>query len=263
MSEYVMAKKVQLTDVVLQLLDEKVEFFLDSTLEPTIRVPDDGFQQEWPADSQRVHDLLNAIYYDATKGTILKSAQREFLLSQIREECRKGGRRLSDIEVEQTDNDVIVQGLLHFMNTHDEFNDLTAVLLGLLRKAQIEGKFSQREEIPVFTNIFSRRLRRLIPVLRGYGIEVSIEHKESGSHCKVVRLESFSVEPDASLLAPVETDDSQHKSSGESSGASPRKGRDLQTADGADGETRIDSPADKSGTQSVTKSLKDAEGGDQ
>ena len=67
--------------------------FLNSRLEPTLHVPDDAFQQDWPAVSQRVQDLLTAIYYDISKGSVLKSSEREFLLAQIQEECRRGVRR--------------------------------------------------------------------------------------------------------------------------------------------------------------------------
>lgn len=249
MSE-IKTKSTPLTDVIAQLVKDGVEFFLNSQLSPTVLIPDDAFQKEWPADSQRVQDLLTKVHYEICNKAksevestepvpLLRSTEREFLLSMIREECRDGGRRLTEVEAEETDQDPIVQAVLFHMNATKEIKGRTSVLLGTLRQYQNEGKVSQAEEIPVFANIFSRRLKRLIPTLRGYGVEITIDHQEDGSHCTMRRLESFQSEPDAT---DATADDKGSESSGQSSGATPKKGSNLQRADGADGENRFDSP---------------------
>jgi hypothetical protein len=86
------------TATIEQLKKDGLEFYLNSRLEPTVRIPNDAFQKEWPVDSQRVQDLLVAVHYDISEGGILRSLERDFLLAQLREECRNGGRRFSEFE---------------------------------------------------------------------------------------------------------------------------------------------------------------------
>ncbi len=237
-------REVRRSKLIQQLREEEVQFFLNSILEPTVHIPGDAYQKDWPADSQRVCDFVTAAYYDLNV-TILSSAEWEFILSQIREECRAGGRRASETEAPQTDKDVIVQAALHLVNERAEFDDLTSVLVGLLRTIQLNGKNAQHEEIPAFTNIFSRRLRRLIPVLKGYGVEVSLRHEEDGSYCSLKRLPGFQREPDSATTLARTADDASRQSSGQSSGGTATKGKEFRKADGADGETRFDDPKDK------------------
>jgi hypothetical protein len=238
-------KKRKRSRLIEQLRDaEKMTFFLNSVLEPTVHISGDAFQKDWPADSQRVTDLVTAVYYDQNE-TILSYAEREFILSQIREECRAGGRRPSETEAPQTDKDVIVQAIMYLMNEQPAFDDQTCVLLGKLRFIQMEAKTAQHEEIPAFTNIFSRRLRRLIPVLKGYGIEVSMRHQEDGSYCKLVRLATFQREGDSTTTLAKAADGENRQSSGQPSGGTAKKGKDFRKADAADGEPRFDDPKDK------------------
>jgi hypothetical protein len=227
-----------------QLKEDGVEFFVNSQLEPTVRIPTDGFQTEWPADSLRFQDHLVSVYYEISNGEILKASERDFLMAQIREECRKGGRRLTEPEATETENDVIVQATLALMNRVSEFSTPTVQLLDYLQKIQKEGCLATSEGIPIFTNIFSRKLSRLIPVLRGYGVEVVMEHKESGSHCTLKRMPSFQIEP---KLQEAIADGSRNTSSGKSSAATTGTGTDLPSPDDTDGEFRGDDPKANNG----------------
>jgi hypothetical protein len=220
-----------------QLKEDEFEFFLNTDLEPTVLIPGDAFQNEWPVNSERFQDQLISVYYEISKGKILKTNDRDFLMAQIRLECHKGGRRLTEPEAEKTDKDVIVQAILALMNEQLEFSGQTAVLVNRLRKIQSEGKVSFSEEIPIFTNIFSRRLNRLIPVFRGYGIEVEMEHKESGSYCTLKRLETFQREPS---VQEAKADGSMNQSSGQSSGANHNAGKQMRHSDDTDGEIRVE-----------------------
>jgi len=218
-------------EVFEQMQKDGNEFFLNSQLRPTVKIPSDGFQKEWPIDSQRVQDLVISLYYEKTNERIT-TADREYLMALIREECRHGKRSHTEDEAEETDKDVIVQAVMCHMNKHKMFKDRTIVLLKHLQKIQRSNQTSFEEFIPVFTNIFSRRLRRLIPVLRGYGIAVTLEHRDDGSYCSLQRLDSFDKEPNA--------DDVQPESSGASSGGTTNEGENLPPADDSDGESRID-----------------------
>lgn len=244
------SKVAKWTDIFQQLQEDNVEFFLSTQLEPMVLIPGDGFQKEWPVDSQRFQDYLVTIYFECSEGGILNSIHRDFFMSQIREECRKGGRRLTVPDTVDTDEDVIVQAAIELMNQQGEFSAPTAVLSKKLRDIQASGKIS-RDEIPIFTNTFSRKLNRLIPVLRGYGIEVVIDHKESGSHCTLKRTELFQTEKS---LEDIQADGSIVESSGSSSVATSIRGRDLPQPDDADGEFRPDLSKTSNGP-SESKSL--------
>ena len=258
MSKKSKSSDAQWTDIYTQLQEDKVEFFLNTHLEPTVLIPSDGFQTEWPVDSLRFQDLLVSVFYEISNGAILKTNERDFLMAQIREECRKGGRRLTEPEAAETDEDVIVQAVLALMNREPEFSNQTVILVKSLRKIQKEGCLSSSEEIPIFTNIFSRKLSRLIPVLRGYGVEVVMEHKESGSHCSLKRLESFQKEP---KFEEAMADGSTNTSSGQSSGVTPMRGMALPSTDDADGEFRADPPRANNGASDLKTPATTKKGG--
>jgi hypothetical protein len=238
-------KESPLITVFSKMQTDKCEFFLSSQLCPTVKVLDDGFQQEWPADSQRIQDLVISMFYEET-GDRITAAARDLLMALLREECRKGGRRYTEAESQETDSDVIVQAVLYHVNKNGSFTGRTVDLVKALREAQKSGHFSESESIPVFTNIFSRRLRRLVPVLSGYGVAVTMEHKEEGSHCTLQQLDSFQREPLA--------DDIQATASESSSDVTPRQGKDLPPADDSDGENRVDPSISKRQTAASEES---------
>jgi hypothetical protein len=127
---------------------------------------------------------------------------------------------------------------------------------------QATGALHYTDDIPVFTNIFSRRLRRLIPALKGYGVSVSIEHKEDGSHCTLDCLETFQSEP---TIAVTQADASSVESSASSSDVTVRKGKDLPPTDDSDGENRVDPPISKRQTaaseeSTVTETCQESQG---
>ncbi len=223
-------KKLFINEMMQLMKDDNLEFFVNSQDEPTVHVPDDGFQQDWPADSARVRDWIVLNFYETSGGQQISTTTEALLLAHIREECRKGGRRLSEAEAAETDQDIVVQAMICLINKQEKFQGLTYLLLQRLIDFEKTGALTKSEDLPRFVNIFSRRLRRQIPALRGYGIDVIIEHREEGSFCKVSRLENFVVEPD----------DDRKESSGEPSGVNISHGKDLPLADDSDGKLRQD-----------------------
>ena len=250
-------REVLWSDIYIQLQEDKIEFFLNTQLEPMVMNPNDGFQTEWLVNSQRFQDLLMSMYFEISNGGILKSIERDFLMAQIREECRKGGRRLTEPETAEADEDVIVQAVLFLVNSLSKttvttvFNDRTVVLLQKLRSFQTDGSISFAEEISIFTNIFSRKLTRLVPVLRGYGVQVDLSHGEEGSRCKLTRLEAFQFEPNAGQVQPS-ADGKRNESSGSSSVAKPMTGSKIQRTDGTDGTVRFENDDREVGTTTQT-----------
>jgi hypothetical protein len=107
---------------------------------------------------------------------------------------------------------------------------MTATLLTKLNEPNVIRHVKGVEELPALVNIFSRRLNRLTPALRGLGIEVSIWHKEDGSYCSLKRLGHFVKEADALT----------RQASGDPSVTTTKKGKDFKPADGSDGSERFD-----------------------
>ena len=68
MSKKSKSSDAQWTDIYTQLQEDKVEFFLNTHLEPTVLIPSDGFQTEWPVDSLRFQDLLVSVFYEISNG---------------------------------------------------------------------------------------------------------------------------------------------------------------------------------------------------
>lgn len=233
----------QTTCMVREMAKQEVEFFLNSANEPTVRMPTDPFQQEWPADSQRVIDHMQLLYHEVEKS-LPSRAHLNLSMMMLREECRNGGRRLSQAEEAEKDNDPILQTLHEFTSSKCSYHGRTSILLSALRDIH----FSRNDHIgTVFTpfiHVFSRKLRRLIPTLRGFGIEVSISHQEDGSYCTVKRLPDFQVEV---------TDASEDQTSAPYT----RLGTNLPEPDGTDGNIRM-SPGR---TEEAGPQVGDTEGG--
>ncbi len=223
-------KTVSLKKVVSDLKDDGAEFFVNAKHEPVVRLPKTPFQQYWPADHDRIVAHVSSVYHDLSEGGYIKSAELSSLLALLKEECYTGGRCLTELESPEVERDPIVQAVLCYMNTTGEFDGMTATLLEKLREKDIFCNVRGIEDFPVLTNIFSRRLNRLMPALRGLGIEVRVEHKEDGSHCKMTRLKTFTKEADALT----------RQSSANPSVANPKKGKDFKPTDGSDGTERFD-----------------------
>ncbi len=212
--------------IVNEMRNQEHEFFLNSENEPTVRVPTDAFQQEWPVDSQRITDLMQLLYHELMAK--LPSRQELTLASaMLREECRNGGRRLSQAEVAERDGDPIVQALHEFTSSNGNYHGRTAVLLSMLRELHGNRCEQMGPVISPFIHVFSRKLRRLIPTLRGYGIDVAIVHQEDGSYCTTKKLANFELEvADASTTL--------------SSAANGMSGKELPPPDDTDGNIRIE-----------------------
>ncbi|MEZ6142073.1 MAG: hypothetical protein R3B84_16025 [Zavarzinella sp.] len=223
-------KAVSLTNLIANLKELKLEFYVNTKNEPVVFLPDSPFEKYWPAVHDRVASYICTVYYDLSEGGHIKPSDFTALLYLLKEECYKGGRRLTEIESPEAEKEPIIQALLCYLNRYDSFEGMTATLLNKLSEQEIARKITGFENFPVLTNIFSRRLNRLKPVLRGLGIEADIWHEEDGSHCKVKRMSDFRVESDAFT----------RQSSGIASVAIPIKGKDFHPTDGSDEKARFD-----------------------
>lgn len=212
--------------MVTEMRSQGHEFFLNSENEPTVRVPTDAFQQDWPADSQRITDLMVLIHHELMER-VPNRQELSLALAILREECRNGGRRLSQDEVAQRDSEPIVQALHEFTSSNGEYRGRTAVLLTMLRELHRNRCEHLGPDITPFVHVFSRKLGRLITTLRGYGIDVSIDHQEDGSYCTTRKLNNFKMEvTDASASIASASND--------------LAGKDLPPPDDTDGNIRIE-----------------------
>lgn len=228
-------KTVPLQDVIAEVVRVGVQFFVNTKNEPVVFLPDNPFQQYWQAGHDRVESYLAAVYHDLSNGGYLKPAEQAAVICLLKDACYKGGRRFTELESPEAEKEPIIQALLYFINGVESFDGMTATLLSKLNEREIMRNVRGIEDFPILTNIFSRRLNRLTPVLRGLGIEVSIWHEEDGSHCKLKRLPNFAKEADALT---------RHASANPSV-ASPKEGKDFKPTDGSDGNERFDDAPQK------------------
>ncbi len=228
-------KTIPLAKVVKDLKENGALFFVNAKHEPVIYLPRTPFQRYWPAGHDRVVSHVSSVYHDLSNGGYIKPTELAALLALLKEECYTGGRCLTELESPEVERDPIVQAVICFMSTTEVFDDMTATLLEKLRKTEIFRNVRGIEDFPILTNIFSRRLNRLTPALRGLGIEVCVQHKEDGSYCKMTRLKGFMKEVDALT---------RHASANPSV-ASPKQGIDFKPTDGSDGNERFDDAPQK------------------
>jgi hypothetical protein len=219
-------KAVPLSKVIKQLIDDGKQFFVNSLLKPVVHIPDDPYQQYWEVTHERFLAHVSAVYHALT-NEYLKTADRDMLIELLKEECYKGGRRLTEVEAALVEKDSIVQAVLLFLrNRKDDFDGLTRNLLAELRKDFIQDRIVPPDpDFPILTNIFSRRLNQLVPALRDLGVSCQINHEEDGSHAKVQKLAHF--KPVADAL--------EKKASGQPSAASADPPKGIAAPDGSDG----------------------------
>lgn len=182
------------TEIVKKMKEDGGEQFESSNGDPMVILPGDNSRREWLCNSQRVQDWVAMEYYSRTLNMIDKITLY-FTLLFLREECRVGVCRPSESEMDENENHPIVQGMQLVVNITPRFEGRTADLQDRLLKEQDNGNISRKEEIPQLTNQFSRQLKNLIPELKELGIDIKIEHRESGSYVKIRRLKNFAVEP--------------------------------------------------------------------
>jgi len=218
-------KSPPLSKVTEKLIEEGKQFFLNSLLKPVVFIPDDPYQQYWEVTHERFLAHVSAAYHAMTKE-YLKTAERDMLIELLKEECYKGGRRLTEVEAALVEKDSIIQAvLLYLSNIKEAFDGLTRDLLRELRKDFIQDRIVPPDpDFPVLTNIFSRRLNSLMPALRDLGVHVETSHAEDGSHCKLRKLETFKSVADAL----------DSKASGQPSELTPAAAKGMAAPDGSD-----------------------------
>jgi hypothetical protein len=219
-------KTAPLSKVIQQFIDDGKQFFVNSLLKPVVFIPDDPYQQYWEVTHERFLAHVSAEYYALTKE-YLRTTERDMLVELLKEECYKGGRRMTEVEAALVEKDSIVQAVLLFLsNRKDDFDGLTRDLLAELRAAFIQDRIVPPDpDFPVLTNIFSRRLNQMVTALRDLGICGEVAHAEDGSHCRLRKLENFRPVADA-----LRTD-----ASGQPSVATTDRPKGTAAPDGSDG----------------------------
>ncbi|MBX9681563.1 MAG: hypothetical protein K2X38_22640 [Gemmataceae bacterium] len=89
-------KTAPLSKVIKQLIDDGEQFFVNSLLKPVVHIPDDPYQQYWEVTHERFLAHVSSVYHALT-NEYLKTAERDMLIELLKEECYKGGRRLTGV----------------------------------------------------------------------------------------------------------------------------------------------------------------------
>jgi hypothetical protein len=243
--------KSRIGQLVKFLSENGYEFAMNADSKPiAVNLQDEYFHL---VDSQEFEDLLNLSWYDFFTGQFLQPNDLKLLMSLIREDCRKGGKYLTEVEIEENQEHPIVQLVLEFMCDAVSFDGTTARLRHELQSYAKRLNIYGDETISPFTTIFSRQLRRLIPVLAECGIDVVMKRTEKGSHTILRRNAKFQLEasyPPTAIGPTAKTDDRiVYQSSVATIDDTPSSGMN----DDSDGKSSSDEQVDLPVEQSIDK----------
>jgi hypothetical protein len=241
-----MKKKLKLVDtpitarsrkgqLIEQFHEEGLEFVLNSELRPVVVIPHNTLQPVVLVDSVDFKDHLIITWAEMFNGYILQGPDLSFLLCLIRAECRNGARIVTEIEAEKIEDNPIVQTILEYMNSVDKYDGPTRKLHEECRSIDKSKSASSYSQISPFLNSFGRELRRLIPALQGYGVDVEVEHTEAGSRTILRRNELFNSEPQPMVRGGKTVYADNPQTIIVPSDVSPNEGASSDSADGTEG----------------------------
>ncbi len=217
-----------------QMQKEGIKLALNTDLKPIAKVPTYGYSPIVLIDSQDFKDLLIIVWAEMFDGKVIQGSDLAYLLCLIRAECRCGARILTEIESEKIEDDPLIQTVLELMGMMPKFDGPTKKLLDRLRVEDAALRKSGESIITPYVNGFSRALRRLTPVLMKCGVDVKIEHRESGSHTTLLKNSKFEAIPQAMLAGDGLVYVTDGKPCTKSSDASPDEPSDSDSVDDTD-----------------------------
>lgn len=170
-----------------------VTLLLDARGQPFAVVSIDGQLSHHPIDSVRFEDLLISLFFSDTE-TFPSRQSLQYARRLIREDCRRGARKLAEFECEDFEENLLVHVLVAVVQTcGSDFEVATSELHRLVsERADRRGIWSF--DISPFVNVFARRLRRLSCELAAVGLRVDFTHREDGSYCRVTRTDAWKPE---------------------------------------------------------------------
>lgn len=236
--------------VAVQLRKDGVTLCLNSELVPVARIKGDGFRSEWAVDDQRFMDLIITTCLSEPDLAKWTPFDMRVLPAILREEARRGGRSLTEVEADKTGNDVVVQLVLAFMDDKSEYNGKTADLHDCLRNLDALMRPFAPKPLTAFLHVFSRQVNARAIALAGWGVQALIWHEDDGSHVALRRLPSFH-RVGGACGAPDGTDGSHDQSSVLPSAVTGVWGRGSAPADGTDGRKRFDADVPTSEHQNL------------
>lgn len=215
--------------IALQVCEESgLVPFCDELAHAYVELPDDPTESIWPLSGRRVKAWLSERFFEKSH-CILSNRDLEAALLILEGRAWKNQRRppMDDPTWHTIEKNPTAVALVMFANLNGGFDGRTRELFKTVTAAQITGRMGKlSSQLPSSVQAFSRHLKRLIPVLKVIGLEVTIGHQEDGSHCKlVVNRALFIPEPDGIVIL----------ASGLSSHGRSRNHNSLERSDAPDG----------------------------
>jgi hypothetical protein len=208
-----------------------LEVFCDQLRNPCVRLPDDLNDPIWPLYHQRVKAWF-ADHLQAEAGVFVTDKDLLPVLRVLEGRAWKAPRRppSADPTWQQIERDPVALALIAYANQYGEYEGLTRELFQRLHRPDIQARLQLAglsHKFPINTQVLSRRInfKPLQHTLSVIGLDVSVEHKDDGSHCTLrMRRPAFVPEPDAIFVIP----------SASVSGGKERRPNKLGQPDGAD-----------------------------
>lgn len=202
-----------------------VTVFSDALGELHVHMPNDHQHKIHRFNSPRLGAWLAAQYFKE-KRTALPD-QVVGYIKKILEDEAWHAPSLLPIEPrtwELLERSPVGMAVIAHLNTNGNYSGRTVEFYKLVKPPVQQGFTANK--FPVNTQVFSRRLKDLIPLFKVIGIEIVVMHKEDGGHCSIEIKDTnlFYPEPDGNLVSP----------SGTPSGSKARETKTLRKPDEPD-----------------------------
>ena len=182
---------------------EGLEPFCDDLETPLAILPDDA-HRAWKLASERVRVWIHERFFSQTNRFLSPSDLSAVIRLLQGEAWRAPRRSLQENPVwQEIEASPVGQAIAIYGNIRGNFQGRTATFLNALLRTDIQSRIAPRSQhFPRITQVFSRRLSALIPLLRVIGLELVIEHREDGSHCTLTVQPHFDRDADGISVSP-------------------------------------------------------------
>lgn len=172
-------------ECVLRLLrTDEITLYCDYAGQPFIRLPGSSPSQACPIRSKRFRSWLARECYSQT-GHLLLDREIDRIVNVVEGEAWERGHRDS-VEprvLELIEGEPVAEAVIQFMSRKTRYEELVTQFFDDLTKTAKRYRIIGRKggRWPGAAWVLSRRLRKVMPLLRQLGIEVKIRHTNRGS----------------------------------------------------------------------------------
>lgn len=177
--------------IVLEIADQaNLSVFCDDLGNPCVVIPTLEGDQVWPLRHDRIKAWIAERFHRQTGVFVTdKDLNQSFRVLEGRAWNSEKRSPTVDAVWRNIERDPVAIALIDFANQQGEFSGRTRDLFRELNSTRIVARLQNAgliSKFPVNTQAFSRGVSRVRDALKTLGLYVDLEHKQDGSHCKLV-----------------------------------------------------------------------------